>query len=116
MSAQPEEMGDGEQGLLFEGFHVNAVTFSASISGLEVDVEELGFVPTLGDRIVADHVEFIINDVAHGGGKFRDVDNKTVGTGSIVRKLGGDFVKGTGTARSSQRRESEEDRIRRLTR
>ena len=113
MSVQLEEPQVIEQ-LAFEGLQVNSVRFSSSLSDIDCRFQDEPLALKPGDRITV-MSEHIVTDVVHGE-KLQDVDGKVVGIGPLTRKHQGKLVAGSAIVTAVQRRETEEDRVRRLTR
>jgi hypothetical protein len=113
VSAQLEDLTEQ---LSFEGLTVNAVRFSSNIPDMDCrrQDEDGPEVLNIGDRVGV-YSEHIITGVLHGE-KLQDVDGRSVGVGPLTRKHIGKAIPGTAILQSVQRRESEEDRVRRMTR
>ncbi len=117
MSAQLEELTEQ---LSFEGMPIQSTKLGASISDVDCRMNGEPLALSWGDRVTIT-CELEVSDISFGEKrKFTlDDDGRTtgsIGVGPRTRKHGGTLVPGTAIITAVQRRESEEDRARRLTR
>jgi hypothetical protein len=111
MSAQLEERIEQ---LAFEGLAVNAVRLSASLPDMDCRYDDEALELRMGDRVsIVCEVE--VTDV-HFSEKRKDVEGRSIGVGPVTRKHGATLVPGSASITSVQRRESEDERARRMTR
>jgi hypothetical protein len=117
MSAQLEDVTEQ---LSFEGMPLQAFRLSASISDMDCRYKDEPLILRHGDKVTIQaevemvdlHVPWKRKQMVDGDGR----STRSVGIGPMTRKHIMELVPGTAIITNVERRESEEDRVRRMTR
>jgi hypothetical protein len=117
VSAQLEDVTEQ---MSFEGMPIQSTRLGATISDIDCRIDGEPLALSFGDRVTIT-CEVEIDDIGFKEKRKFTIDETgrttgSVGVGSRTRKHGGTLVPGTATITSVTRRESDEDRVRRLTR